>query len=977
MKKFFFLTAATFLTISGLYSQSVNGIVKGTLADTLYKEVLSEATVTVLNPTDSSVVSYVLSDSKGAFLIRDLDTGYYRITASYSGYAPLNRYFRISRDTSVIDLGMIQMFKRDELLDEVIVEAPPITVKKDTVEFRADAFRTRPNSTAEDLLKKIPGMQVDKDGNVKAQGEDITKVYVDGKEFFGTDPKLATKNITADMIESVQVFDDLSDQAKFTRVDDGSRARTINIRLKKDKRKGYFGRVMAGRGTEGRYDGTLAFNKFNGDQRISVLGGINNINKSGFSFSDIVSTMGGFGGRGGGGGFGGGGGGFGGGGFGGGRGGGGFGGGGFGGAGGGSGITKSKSLGLNYTDKWGSKVDVTGSYFFSETDRNTQQNRLRQSFFPNDSSTIQANDVVSNNYNQNHRFNVRLEYYIDSMNSLLYTPNLTFQRSESSSYDTNSTRAVAVKEDYLRLTGATQNMNERNGTNFSNNLLFRHKFQKIGRTFTLGLNNTFSNSDGNGRLYSPLRFYNPDGTLERDTLQDRITNQKTKAVNNTVSASYTEPIGRNKLIELNYAYTNNHSTSDGKGYDFNEFSGKYDQVNLLQTNYFENDYISNRFGANFRLQNAKYNFQIGGNMQVADQKSRSIRASTAKDSTYKQQFVNFSPTANFTYNFSRSKTLRFNYNGRTNQPSITQLQDVIVPDETNSLLFYSGNPDLKQEFSHNIRLNYNTFNASTFRYLSVNMNFSATQNKIINNIQFNNDGTQIYKPINADGVYNASSFITLGMPLRGKLKGSSLNFDNRIAYNHDASYLNSRANFTDILLISQSAGVNFDIKQKLNLGLKGTFAYNNTNYTQESSLSPDQTYYTQTYSADISYIAFKSLVLATDFDYIVNTGLGEGFNQNIPLWNASIAKQVFKKKNGEIKLSVNDILNQNQSITRSVSDNYIVDTRTVVLKRYFMLSFTYNLNRGAGAQTQQRPGMPGMQNMPRQMQRNMDRRGNL
>jgi hypothetical protein len=976
MKKLLLLIVASIFATAGLLAQSGNGLVKGVVADTIYKESLSEATITVLNPRDSSVVSFVLANAKGEFAIRDLDSGSYRLTASYQGYATFSKFFKITKDSSIIDLGLIQMFKKNELLDEVIVEAPPISVKKDTVEFRADAFRTKPNSTAEDLLKKIPGMQVDKEGNVKAQGEDIAKVYVDGKEFFGTDPKLATKNITADMIESVQVFDDMSDQAKFTRVDDGSRAKTINIKLKKDKRKGYFGRAMVARGTEGRYDGTLSFNKFNGDQRISLLGGINNLNKSGFSFSDIVSTMGGFGSRGGGGGgggnFGGGGGNFGGGG---GRGGGGGGFGGFGGFGGGSGatgITKSKSLGLNFTDKWGTKVDVTGSYFFSETDRTTQQNRLRQATYTPDSSVLMSNDGFSNNYNQNHRFNIRMEYYIDSMNSLLYTPSLTFQRSESSTYDTNSTRALAYKEDYLRLTGATQNMNERNGTNFNNNLLYRRKFNKTGRTLTLGLNNSFNRSEGNGKLYSPLRFFFQDGTLERDTIQDRITNQNTRSNNNTISASYTEPIGNNKLIEFNYAYTKNHSTSDGKGYDLDTVTGKYDDINLLQTNYFENDYSANRFGLNFRVQTAKYSFQLGGNMQLSEQKNRSIRALTGKDSTYNQSFVNFSPTANFTYNFSRSKTLRFNYNGRTNQPSITQLQDVLVPDDTNPLVFYSGNPNLKQEFSHSVRLNYNTFNAATFRYLSFNMNFNATQNRIVNDIQFSDGGVQIYKPVNADGVYNGSSFITLGLPLRGKLKGSSFNFNNRVSYNHDVSFLRGKQNSTDIWLISQSAGVNFDIKQKLNLGFTGTFAYNNSKFSQQNSTN--QTYYSQTYSTDISYILFKSLVIATDFDYIINTGLGEGFNQNIPLWNASIAKQIFKKKNGEFKLSVNDIMNQNQSIVRSVSENTITDTRTVVLKRYFLLSFTYNLNR-AGAAGNQRP--QGMPNMPRQIQRSMNTRGNL
>ena len=696
-------------------------------------------------------------------------------------------------------------------------------------------------------------MQVDKDGNVKAQGEDITKVYVDGKEFFGTDPKLATKNLTADMIESVQVFDDMSDQAKFTRVDDGSRAKTINIKLKKDKRKGYFGRAMAARGTEDRYDGTISFNKFNGDQRISVLGGINNLNKSNFSFSDIVSTMGGFGSRGNGGGGGGNAGGGGGGGFnGGGGGGGGFsggggnrgGGGGFGGFGGGgsgaSGITKAKSVGLNYTDKFGSKVDITGSYFFSETDRRTETERRRQSFFGNDSSTIQNNNAVSNSYNQNHRFNVRMEWYIDSNNSFLYTPSVTFQRSASGSYDSSATDAiVAAKEQYLRLTGVSQNTSERSGTNINNNLLYRRKFHKTGRTLTIGFNNSINNSAGDGRVYSPQRFFNSDGTLERDTLQDRITNQKTKSNNNTISASYTEPLSNNSLIELNYAYTDNHSTSDGKGFDYNTASGDYDKTNLLTTNYFENDNIINRAGINYRFQKTKFNFQLGGSVQMTDRSNRSIRAQTGKDSSYSQSFKNFNPVANFTYNFSRSKTLRFNYNGRSNQPSIDQLQDVIVPDESNPLLFYTGNPNLKQEFSHNVRVNYNTFNAMTFRFLSVNLNFGTTQNKIVNNIVVDRGkGTQTYKPTNADGVYNGSSFITLGLPLRGKLKGSSLNFNNRISYNHDGNYLNSQANFTNQLLVSQSAGVNFDIKQKLNLGFTGTAAYNSTDYTQQNSLSP-------------------------------------------------------------------------------------------------------------------------------------------
>ncbi|MET0243657.1 MAG: outer membrane beta-barrel protein, partial [Flavitalea sp.] len=699
MKKLSFLLVALCFSFTALVAQT--GSIKGSLADSIYKEILSEATVTVLSAKDSAVISFVLSNPKGEFLISGLDSGSYRLTATYSGYATYTKFFKITRDSSTIDLGNIQMFKKDDLLTEVVVEAPPITVKKDTVEFRADAFRTRPNSTAEDVFKKIPGMQVDKDGNVKAQGEDITKVYVDGKEFFGTDPKLATKNITADMIESVQVFDDMSDQARFTRIDDGSRAKTINIKLKKDKRKGYFGRAMAARGTDNRYDGTISFNKFNGDQRISLLGGLNNLNKSNFSISDIVSTMGGGGNRGGGGGFGGGGGNFGGGGGNRGGGGGNF---GFGGSNGATGITKAKNIGLNYTDKWGSKIDVTASYFFSESDRRTETDRVRQSFFSNDSSTVQTNRAVSNNYNQNHRFNLRMEWYIDSNNSILYTPNVVFQRSNSSSYDSSSTDAItAGKERYLRLNGVSQNGNSREGVNVSNNLMYRRKFDKLGRTLTVSVNNSIRNNDADGRVYAPQRFYNYDGSLERDTLQDRITNQKTKPTTTSASATYTEPVSNNSVIALSYEYSHDYSTSDGKGFDYNTASGDYDNINLLTTNYFENTNNINRAGVNYRFQKAKYNFQLGSNVQLTDRTNRSIRAQTGKDSTFSQSFTNFNPLANFTYNFSRSKTLRFNYNGNTSQPTIDQLQDVIVPDETNPLLFYTGNPNLKQAFEHRFR----------------------------------------------------------------------------------------------------------------------------------------------------------------------------------------------------------------------------------------------------------------------------------
>lgn len=962
MRKIYLILSLLLLggVITASAQKKVTGTIKGKLVDSVNKEPMAGATVTVLNPKDSSVVSFKVANTKGEFEIGDLEAGLYRLLISFQGFDNYSKNFMISAAFPEVNLNSVYMLRKGTTLQEVVVEGPPIQVKKDTVEFRASAFKVKPNANAEDVLKKLPGVQVDKDGNVVAQGENVQKVYVDGKEFFGTDPKLATKNITADMIESIQVFDDMSDQAKFTKIDDGSRSKTINIKLKKDKRKGYFGRAMAGYGTDDRYETSLSFNKFNGDNRISILAGSNNINKRTFSFNDIVSSMGGFGSRGGGG----------------------MGGGaGFGGGGGGfnigsfggnaqTGINRATNAGLNYSNKFGGKVDVQGSYFFSQTNTRNERSSLRQTFYTADSSADQSSESQSTSMNRNHRFNLRVQYEIDSNNSVLLTSNFTKQNSDSHSYDTSFTLAHTGAGNFLGVTGSTRNDNVRDGFGLNNNILFRHKFGKIGRTFTLGYNSSINNSTGNGQNLSPFTYYNADGTVNFYRNQDLVSEQETKSTNHVVSASYTEPFGKNKLLEVNYAYTNRNSTSDRKVYDYNSANGKYDQINLAQTNFFENDFIANRAGMNFRVQTKTYNWQIGGAVEQSSLQSRSKRALGPKDTTYKATYTNFFPQASFQYTFKQGKNLRFRYNGRTNQPSVTQLQD--VPDVSNPLQIVTGNPALKQEFNNNANLSYSSFNMASFKYINANLSFSNTANKIVNTIAINGP-IQTIRPENLNGAYNASSFFTLGLPLRN-MKGSNFNFNNVIRYNKDISLvdtnrfaaINFAKNITRNFSVTQTVGINFDFKQKANLGINASLAYNDVEY----SLRPNQNqkYYTQTYSADVSYMGLKNWVFSTDFDYYINTGRGAGFNQTIPMWNASIAHQLFKKKNGELKVSVNDILNQNQAISRNVGDNYIEDTRQLVIKRYFLLTFTYNLSKGQRQQT----GMPNMgPGMERQMQRTM------
>lgn len=933
-----------FLLFSGLIiAQKPTGIIKAVLLDTAGGQPVAGATASLVLAKDSSMANYAISDKAGAFEIKDLANDQYTLHINCKGFVPYQQNISITPQKQLFDLRNIILKKDLQTLDTFVVESSvPIQIKGDTTQFNASAFKTVPNANAEDLLKKLPGVEVDVDGNVKAQGEEVTKIYVDGKEFFGKDPKMATKNITAEMIQSVQVYDDMSDQAKFTRIDDGSRTKTINIVLKKNRRKGYYGRAIAGVGNDERYQTSLSANRFNESQRISLVASSNNINKQNFSGNDIVGRMGGFSGgsqnaavrnvRGA--------------------------------TGPGAGLTTASNIGLNYTDKIGKKIDITGSYNFSATRNRREQNSYRESTFFNDSSATENSRSASVNSNSNHQFNLRLEFYIDSMNSILYTPNVGLQHSASYSEGDASTMAIIPSKQYIANTKTSRYQSLRDGATINNELLYRHKFKKPGRTFTLGYSNGIDKSNGSGTNISPIVFYRSDGSVSTTIDQNYESSQSTKSNNNVITTSFTEMFGKNKILELNYAYTNRHSISDKDAYDYNSGTKAFDIINRQQTNYFENDFIAHRYGANFRYLKTKYSFQFGTGVQTSHLNNKSVRGiyqTNGKDSVIKtnQRFTNLFPTANFTYNFTKKTSLKINYRGRTNQPTVDQLQD--VPDLSNLLRIRIGNSGLKQEFGHNIDISFRSLNPLSNKYLNIFINGSQTSNRIVSSTDsltsatlknlglpdsLLRPGVQIIRPVNLNGAYNLSTNISVGIPFK-KMKGSSVNFTTAANYNHGLSMLYKQLNATSTLTLSQSAGVNLDVKNKFNFSLRARVSYSQARYSISAGKN-NTDYYTQSYSTDISYYLTKSLIISTDFDYIRYTGQSAGFNRSVPLWNANLAKQLFKKKNGEVKFSVSDILNQNQSITRIQGENYYYDSKTVVLKRYFMLTFTYNLNKFGG-----------------------------
>jgi len=895
------------------------GVVKGRLVDST-GQILINATVSVLQKKDSSLVSYAMSDDKGSFEIKHLASGEYLILISFTGYQEYKTSFFISADKRVSEIGLIMLWPEFKTLPGVVVTESPIKINGDTISFKARAFNSNPTATVEDVLKKIPGVLVQKDGTIKAMGEQVQKVYVDGKEFFGNDPKVATRNLTADMVDQIQVFDDMSEQSRFTKIDDGSRSRAINIKLKKDRRKGDFGRATVGAGSNSRYEGNFSLNHFRGNRRISLVGSANNTNKLSYTFADLSSGQSGssqFS----------------------------NGGGGMINATGGSqgGVSRPLSTGINFNDTWGPKIDFRGSYFYSSNSSILEQNKFRRNTFPGDSASETTSYSNILNSNKSHRVNVRWEYMIDSMNSLLYSANFGKQKFDGTTLDSSVTISVATDK-YLAARATTDKHDERDGLNYSGELLYRRRFNKLGRTFTIGWRNSKGDNENESNSRSPVTTYNNNGAVTSVINLNQRIFQENESGSNSLSASYTEPIGRNKLLEFNYAYTGSNNTSDRKTYDYNSVSGKYDSLNEQQTNFFDYKNTSNRLGFNFRHQLKKFNYQLGMGYQISNLENRSVTPATGKDTTIHQRFTNLFPTANFSYAITRSKNIRIAYRGRTNAPSVSQLQN--VADVSNPLMIKTGNPLLKQEFVNNININYNAFALASQRFFSASFNITYTGNKIVNSLDSSGPVTLIYKPENLDGSFNSSGMLSLNFPVK-KMKGVNINLTNMMYLSRDANLVFKKKNFTTIFQVNQSAGINYG-KEKFDLSVSSAFVYNIVAYNLEGGSNTK--YFNHAYSADFTYKFKYRMYILTDVDYYISSGRTAGYNQNVFLWNMSVAKKFFKTNTAEIKFTVYDILKQNNGINRIIGENYFEDIRSNVVPRFYMLTVSYNLNRFTNAQ---------------------------
>jgi Outer membrane protein beta-barrel family/Carboxypeptidase regulatory-like domain len=951
----FFLVFMGLIYATPSFSQSnTRGSVKGVVVDSVgNRQPLQNATVSV-RPlgADSSQAEYAVSNKSGAFLFRGLPVGQYWVLITYEGYAHIGRNVSITDSNANVDIGTVFMQRSDEMLEAAIVQRPPMGIRKDTVEYNAGLFATKPNATAEDLLKKMPGIQVDNSGNVKAQGETVQRVTVNGKPFFSDDPKIATRNLPPEVIDRIQVFDDLSDQSKFTGFDDGNRVKTINIITKKNMRKGVFGKYVAGDGTDEDYDASVNTHVFRGDEQISLLGQGNDINKQNFTAQDIFGGGQGQGRRagGGGGGTGGGGGAVG-------------GGGGTNAAGASNAATSFQSAGvttvwgggLNYRNTFGGgKTDLYGSYFYNFQHTVNQITDSSSNTVPNQESTGDSTiSTAGNSYNisriENHRIYLNLESRPDSNNSIIFRPNIIFQHSYPSgsafSDETNSNGLVYTEN------GHTSSSN----TGFSvpnADLQFRHRFGKQYRTISLDISGSGNVNNGYGYNQSADSFYQAPHSINLN----QYYNDSLHSITLIPTLSYTEPLSKHTILQLNYSHNFTYSRTINNTYDFVDSVKQFSQYDSLFSNSYKFTQNSDNVSLAWRIQETKFNMSVGSGIQWMT--FTSINTSK-NDLTVSRPYTNFTPTVNFMYNFSSTQHFRLNYSGRTGTPSPAQLQPLLT--STDSINYQQGNPNLKPQFTHSLRMLYASFDPSTQKVFFVTVNASTIVNDIQNVQIIRSNGGTLSTYTNLNGTYNLSGYMNYGFPLQ-KPK-SNMNFITNVSYTQsqteqaDSVIGPFRHLYTKNTTVGETISWTTNIKKNFDMNLSAASSYtipsysgNQSSNSKSGSSSASLTSFTETVSTEFTAYTNNGWLIAATFDYTYTYTHSPSYNVSAPVLTPSIAKQLFKKKNGELRFSVFDVFDKNALVSKTVSANSESFSKNNVLSRYAMLTFTYNLNNFPGAQ---------------------------
>lgn len=865
------------------------------------------ATVRLLNVKDSSLVQGTQTDSKGGFSLSKIKNGDYILLITSVGYNQQKR--NITLDGRDLILKNFQLSENVKLLKEVDVKgrAAQVVVKGDTLEYNATAFKTQENAVVEDLLKKMPGIEISSDGKITVNGEEVKKVRLDGKKFFDGDIEQATKNLPADMIEKVQVLDQKSDMAQLTGFEDGNTERIINLTTKPNRRKGIFGNIGAGIGMDInqdiRYDGNTSLNIMNGNSQTSVNAAANNLNNT-------RSTRG----RGGWGG------------------------------GANAGVTTSQNIGVNNNTTVNDKLQIGGDVTFNHADNLSNTETSRESYLAQTKYDDWAN---TNSTNDKYDYNMRLEAQlkVDTLNTFIFQPTLNYNTSD---FTTNKLYSYLTDNDSTSW-GNSNNFGNGNSLAGSLNVIYNHKFtSKPGRSLTANVNIGFSQS--NNDSYNISDKYTPDSL----TSVNQKALSKSNKFNYSMRVSYVEPLWNSKnMIETAVSFNSTNTSSTKDQYGFDTQNNDYSIYNSDYSNTFENIFYNESIELNYRYTDTNYKIMLGLNGQPSQTNNiRTYGNGLVSDTTY--GVFNIAPTARLQYNFGKKKFARIDYRGKTNQPSITQMQPVKNNDDL--MAETVGNPSLDPSFTHSLRLMYSSFNSDKFSSFNTFLTADATQDALVQNKIYDSTLKQYSQTVNSAKIpVNFMWNIMYTTPLIQKKLHFSTSTNTR--YGSQYSYISKGIDIDDIdvshlmlgdLSKTQSYSASEELSltfsnDYLELGVRGNVGYSD----MFNNLQNTETETWNWTGRGNMVIQFPySFTLSSDISYSNRSGYAD-FDQSEIIWNASIDKTMFKNK-GTFSLKANDILHQRLNIIQTIGDNYVQYSKYNTLPTYFILSFTYKLNKFGG-----------------------------
>lgn len=923
MKKIVVWTALLlFSAITSFAQNNSNVTLTGRVVESDTKEPALQATIQLLSLPDSTYIKGAATVGRGTFTLTNVKPGNYVLKITYIGFRPSFTPVKIGNNNPTINVGTVSLISDAILLEEAVIvaEAPPVTVKEDTIVYSASAYRTAEGAMLEELVKKLPGVEISEDGKITQNGKEITKIMVDGKEFFTDDPKTAMKNLPANMVENVKTYEKKSDMSRITGIDDGEEETVLDLTVKKGMKQGWIGNIIAGAGNKDRYEAGGMLSQFRDNSSLSIIGSMNNTNNQGFSeFGDAGQGMDGNA---------------------------------------GSGITSSKGLGVNFA-KDSQKLQIGGNVQYGYSDNDAHRISSTETF-RDDGSEFEDSESFSRRKRHDVRVDFRFEWRPDSMTTIIFRPNASY--SETKSHSSSISNAYTAEK---RLNDKTSHsFSTSNNYSINGRLQIFRKLNSKGRNLYIGGNFGYSESDSDSESNNEYIYYKENGDSIVDPI--RTTDRNSDSRNWSVSASYTEPIFKGHFLQLRYEFSHQKRLSQSLVTDLDSILTPGNYVESLSSRV-ENFYDNHTIDLSLRGVHPKMMYNIGMGVTPQSSESKTTIGPNSNKILPKQNVINISPQVMFRYSFNKQHVLTFRYRGRSSAPNISDLQEVI--DITDPSRLQYGNPNLKPSFNHRIMMFYNRYIPESMRSYNFNLMFNTTQNAVANRTTFGDYGTRIYHKVNVNGNWDGSGFFSFNTPLKNKkytlssntnirlsdaVSYTTVNVPKKVENVNEEGENNARENnntvesvlsTTHSLRLGERLTGNYR-SDKFDISLSASINYNRASNSLQKASNRETFDYI--FSGNTNITLPWRMYLSTDVNYRIMDGYSGDFKKNEVIWNAQISKNIFKKSNGTIRVKIYDILKQQSNLSRTISETMISDTQYNTLGSYFMVHFVYRLNTLGG-----------------------------